>query len=248
MEIRKYPTSREASRQAAMYGARELSRAIQCRDEACAVLATGASQFEMYEALVQQPVDWSAVTAFALDEYLGLSADHPACFRRYLEERFVSKVSRLKAFQAIDGTTATLEEECRRLAESIAEHPVDVAFLGIGENGHIAFNDPPADFTIDSPYLIVSLDRACRRQQFAEGWFLSIEAVPSRAISMSITQIMKSRLIVCTVPEERKAVAVRNALEGPVTNLVPASILQRHPRCRIFLDEDSARLLSETAV
>lgn len=245
MERKIYPTKRDAGAAAAIYGAREISRAVESRGEASIVLATGASQFEMYQALVEQPLDWSKVCAFALDEYLGLPCDHPSGFGRYLEKRFVKKVPGLKAFHAIDGSNPDAEEECRRLGEAIGRTRIDVAFLGIGENGHIAFNDPPADFSIDKPYLIVNLDRTCRRQQLAEGWFSSIDEVPAQAISMSITQTMKSRHIVCTVPEERKAAAVRNAIEGPVTNLVPASILQRHPRCRIFLDEGSARLLTE---
>ncbi len=186
-------------------------------------------------------VDWPKITGFHLDEYLGLPASHPASFRGYLKERLVDRVP-LGAFDYIDGE-AEPAAECRRVGELIRRHPIDVALVGIGENGHLAFNDPPADFETEEQYIVVKLDDACRRQQFGEGWFPTFEVVPSRAISMSIRQIMKSRAILCSVPDRRKATAVRAALEGPVTPDVPASVLQHHSDATIYLDPPAAELL-----
>lgn len=183
----------------------------------------------------------SKVTDFHLDEYIGLSQKHPASFRKYLKERFVDIVSP-KEFNYIDGE-ADAAGECSRLGELISKRPVDVAFIGIGENGHIAFNDPPADFETEEAYLIVKLDEVCRRQQLGEGWFASLDEVPDKAISMSINQIMRSKAIICSVPDLRKAKAVKDVISGPVTPDVPASVLQLHNAAWIFLDRDSASLL-----
>jgi glucosamine-6-phosphate deaminase len=180
---------------------------------------------------------------FHLDEYIGLPVTHPASFRKYLRERFLSVIPGLKAAHLIDGETDA-KAECARLGDLIAKHPVDVALVGIGENGHLAFNDPPADFDTEEPYIVVQLDEACKRQQLGEGWFKSIDEVPSNAISMSIKQILKSKHIICSVPDSRKAIAVKNTVEQPVSNLHPASILQLHRNCTCFLDESSAKLLS----
>ncbi|HEX8278229.1 MAG TPA: glucosamine-6-phosphate deaminase, partial [Segetibacter sp.] len=208
------------------------------------ILATGTSQFQTLHQLVSEPgIDWSKVIMFHLDEYIGLSITHPASFRKYLQERFISKVPALKAAYLINGETDP-NEECQRLGQFISKHPVDVALVGIGENGHLAFNDPPADFETEQPYLVVELDEPCRRQQLGEGWFKSIEEVPSKAISMSVKQIMKSKHIICSVPDERKAAAVKNTLEQNVSNLYPASILQKHPDCTLYLDKASASQLS----
>ena len=220
-----------------------LHSALRHRGQANLILATGASQFEMLNALVKADLDWNRVTCFHLDEYLGLPATHPASFRKYLQERFVDQVVGLKEFHWVCGDHADATAECRRLADIIQQHPIDVACIGIGENGHLAFNDPPADFETEDSYLVVELDEACRRQQLGEGWFPSFEDVPSRAISMSVRQIMKSNTIVCTVPDERKALAVRAAAEGEVTPDVPASILQQHPQTTLLLDVASAALL-----
>ena len=177
-------------------------------------------------------IAWNRVTGFHLDEYVGLPIAHPASFRGYLWQRFVSRLPLpLAAFHFLDGE-GDPQAECRRVGEIIRRHPIDVAFVGIGENGHLAFNDPPADFETEEPYLVVELDDACRRQQLGEGWFPTFDDVPQQAISMSVRQIMKSRAIICTVPDERKAEAVRNAVEGEVTPQVPASILQRHKLSR----------------
>lgn len=244
MRVRVYDSKQEMAASAAAEGAAVIRDALAARGAARVVVATGASQFEMLESLVQEPeIDWGRVTGFHLDEYLGMPATHPASFRRYLRERLVERLpTPIGAFHYIDGE-ADAERECERLGELISAGPVDVAFVGIGENGHLAFNDPPADFDTARPYLVAELDEACRQQQLGEGWFASLEEVPRRAISMSVRQIMKTGTIICTVPDERKSVAVRGAVEGPVTPDVPASILQLHPDCRLFLDRAAASLL-----
>lgn len=235
-------TKQELGQRAAREGAELVRKAIAEKGFANIILATGASQFEMLETLVKENIDWKAVTAFHLDEYIGIPSTHPASFRKYLKERFADLVP-LKTFHYVNGDTPHPEEECIRLGWIIAQHPIDVAFIGIGENSHVAFNDPPADFDTDNPYLVVSLDDACRRQQLGEGWFDTLNDVPTRAISMSIKQIMKSKAIICTVPDERKAWAVKMAVNGPVTNEIPASILQQHSKTWLFLDNKSASLL-----
>jgi glucosamine-6-phosphate deaminase len=242
------PDQRACGARAARDGAAAIRAALAARGVASIVLATGASQFDMLDALLREPdINWNRVTAFHLDEYVGLPITHPASFRLYLWQRFVSKLPLpLAAFHYVDGDTDP-QRECDRLSELIRQHAIDFAFIGIGENAHLAFNDPPADFETDQPYLVVELDEACRRQQLGEGWFQSLDQVPRRAISMSIRQIMKSRTIICTVPDQRKANAVRDALEGPVTNRVPASILQRHDRATIYLDQESSSLLARGA-
>lgn len=233
---------------AAEAGAKAIREALAARGEANIIVATGASQFDTLAALIALPeIDWSRITGFHLDEYLGLSADHPASFRKYLRERFVEKVP-LKAFHYVNGEADDPRSECQRLGELILRHPIDVAFVGIGENGHLAFNDPPADFETEQPYLVVSLDDACRQQQFGEGWFETFEAVPRQAISMSVKQILKSSTIICSVPDERKAEAVANAVEGEVTPQVPASILQTHPGMSLFLDPPAASRLQSVSI
>lgn len=232
---------------AAENGAGVIRCAIQEKGHANIILATGASQFEMLEHLTTaiNDIEWSKVTAYHLDEYIGLSETHPASFRKYLKERFVAKVPSLAGFYFIKGDAQDIEAERRRLGELISRRPIDVAFVGIGENGHLAFNDPPADFETEDPYLIVELDSDCRKQQLGEGWFKTLEEVPKRAISMSIKQIMKSSVLIVSVPDRRKAKAVKCALEGEITNECPSSILQSHPDCRLFLDFNSAALLTK---
>ena len=243
MEIIISETKQELGKRAAEQGGALIRDAIRSHGEAHIIVATGASQFEMLENLVRQDVDWSKVTGFHLDEYIGLPMTHPASFRKYLKERFVDKVHP-KMFHYVNGE-ADPETECKRLGDLIRRVTIDVAFIGIGENGHIAFNDPPADFETEEPYLVVELDEACRRQQMGEGWFATLDEVPPRAISMSVRQIMKSVHIICTVPDQRKAEAVKKTVEGPVTSQVPASILQTHPDTRLYLDKASASLLSK---
>jgi glucosamine-6-phosphate deaminase len=183
------------------------------------------------------------VTVFHLDEYIGLPRTHPASFRRYLQERFVDRLPHpVRRFHFIEADEAP-EKECARLAALIEPVTVDVAFIGIGENGHLAFNDPPADFDTERPYLVADLDEACRRQQLGEGWFATLADVPRQAVTLSIRRLMAARMIVCTVPDSRKADAVRGAVEGPVTPDLPASILQRHGDCHLFLDPPAASKL-----
>jgi glucosamine-6-phosphate deaminase len=229
----------EMGREAAIQAADALASAIEARGEAAVIFATGASQFEMLDSLMGQPVPWERVTAFHLDEYVGLSADHGASFRRYLRERVESRVT-LKTFHYLEADRDDPGAVCQEMSDFISEATIDVALVGVGENGHLAFNDPPADFNANEPYLVVALDEACRRQQVGEGWFDSIEQVPKEAISMSVPEIMRARTIICTCPDERKAAAVKGALEGPVTPEVPASILRTHGDCRFFLDRASA--------
>ncbi|WP_419760071.1 glucosamine-6-phosphate deaminase [Acidisoma sp.] len=230
-------------REAAALGGIAIREAIAARGHAAIVLATGASQFEMLEALCQRTdIDWSRVTAFHLDEYIDLPETHPASFRRYLAERFLAHVPNIGAFHLIDGN-ADLAGELARLNGLIAPLAMDVVFAGIGENGHLAFNDPPADFDAEDGFKVVTLDEACRRQQLGEGWFPTLDAVPHQAISMTIRQIMRGQLVVLSVSGERKAAAVRDAVLGAVTPLCPASILQQHPNCHVFLDPPAARHL-----
>jgi len=206
------------------------------------IAATGASQFHFLQQLLEiRDVPWDSVELFHLDEYLGLPPTHPASFRRYLQERLIGPAG-IRRAHLLDGE-ADVELVCQTVGREIQSAPVDIAFVGIGENGHLAFNDPPADFDTREPYLIVSLDEACRRQQVGEGWFHSLEEVPARAISMSVNQILAARRILCMVPDRRKAEAVRNSVNGPVTPMVPASILQTHADTTLFLDRESASLL-----
>ena len=228
---------------AARHAARALGVAIRTRGSARIVAATGASQFDFLEALTAAPdIDWTRVEMFHLDEYVGLPIDHPASFRHYLLERLIRKTG-MTRYHLLDG-----EHDADRAAEQVGQEisrtPVDVAFVGIGENGHLAFNDPPADFVTDRPYLIVTLDAACRRQQVGEGWFASVAEVPSHAISMSVRQILKSREIICVVPDARKAQAVKACFDGEVSPMAPASILQTHANATVYLDRESASLLT----
>ena len=225
--------------------ARLIKETIARNGTANVILATGTSQFETLNQLIQEKeIDWSKVTMFHLDEYIGLPETHPASFRKYLKERFLAKVPALKAANLVNGE-GDAQAECVWLGDLITQHPIDVALVGIGENGHLAFNDPPADFDTEEPYIVVDLDDACRKQQFGEGWFKSVDDVPRQAISMSVKQIMKSKNIICSVPDERKAQAVKNTVEQKVSNLFPASILQKHAQCTLFLDKASAKLLSK---
>ncbi|MBN9441348.1 glucosamine-6-phosphate deaminase [Bosea sp. (in: a-proteobacteria)] len=230
-------------RQAAALGAQAIREAIARDGAASIIVATGASQFEMLAHLVEaEGIDWSKVTAFHLDEYVGLPESHPASFRRYLRERFLAPLKNTPTFVPVDGE-GDAAAAVKQLNRQIAGRRICVCFAGIGENCHLAFNDPPADFETGEPYLVVTLDDACRQQQFGEGWFPSFDAVPQQAISMSIRQILKSELIVLSVSDSRKAEAAKAALEGPVSNLSPASILQTHPRTVLFIDPAAAALL-----
>jgi glucosamine-6-phosphate deaminase len=247
MKVTISETPQEMARIAASRAANVIETAIRNRGRALIVLATGASQLEMLSVLTRNPaVDWTKVEAFHLDEYIDIDPQHPASFRRYLRERFVDRVGQLSAFHEIRGDAADPDAECARLVRDLGGRRIDLCLVGIGENAHLAFNDPPADFETDAPYLIVELDEPCRQQQFGEGWFPSITDVPRKAISMSVRQILSSENIVATVPDLRKAVAVRCSVDGPVSPACPASILQTHPRCELFLESQSASLLART--
>jgi glucosamine-6-phosphate deaminase len=229
---------------AAAAGAEAIRHALHHRGEATIALAAGASQTAMLGFLALEQLDWSHVTALHTDEYVGIRANQHGSFRKYLKETFVDKVG-LKEFLPIYGERNPVAE-VRRLNKALEEVSLDVAFVGIGENGHLAFNDPPADFEIENPYIMVLLDQACRLQQVKEGWFNSVQDAPRKAITMTIQQIMSAGTIVGTVPDLRKAKAVKAAMEGRVTPKVPASILQEHPQATLFLDPESASLLRTT--
>ena len=242
MNIFKATTKQETSEAAAHVGSTKLREALDANGSASFIVATGASQFDFLAALTaDETIDWSNTTMFHLDEYIGIPETHPASFRKYLRERLVDIVHP-GTVHFLNGETEEPQAECDRLNQIISQHQIDVAFVGIGENGHLAFNDPPADFETEDPYILVELDEACRLQQVGEGWFTGLDAVPTQAISMSIRQIMKAQTIVCTVPDERKAEAVRNCLHGEITPMHPASILQTHSDCTVFLDTGSASL------
>jgi glucosamine-6-phosphate deaminase len=248
MRVEIYESKREMAAAAALRAADVIREAIAERGEACVIAATGASQFEFLDELIKEPgIDWRRVVFFHLDEYVGLPETHPASFRKYLRERIVERVHP-GAFHFIEGDSTDPHAECRRLAGLISARAVDAAFVGIGENGHLAFNDPPADFETEEPYLVVGLDEECRRQQVGEGWFRGIEEVPRQAISMSIREILRSRNVVCVVPERRKAQAVRDCLELEVSPLRPASVLRLHAAATVYLDAESASLLRGSPV
>lgn len=220
-----------------------IRRAIRDQGRARVIAATAASQLEFLNALTKAPdIDWQKVELFHLDEYIGLPITHPGSFRKMLLEQLVQKTG-VKKYHLLDGD-GDAPEVVRRASAALASAPVDIAFLGIGENGHIAFNDPPANFETNEPYLIVNLDEACRRQQVGEAWFADISQVPKQAISMSVRQIMKTKEILAVVPDTRKAQAVKACFEGEISPMAPASILRRHPNATIYLDKNSAALLS----
>jgi glucosamine-6-phosphate deaminase len=221
-----------------------INQAIQDRCEAVIILATGASQFEFLESLTQRQIEWQKVVAFHLDEYVGITEDHPASFRRYLTERIIDRVGIGQSY-LICGDCEDIQAECTRLDKLFQQYTVDVAFTGIGENGHLAFNDPPASFDDHTNFKVVRLDDACRRQQLGEGWFNTLEDVPQDAITMTIKAIMRAKNIICCVPDRRKAEAVRKTLIEEVSPGCPASILRRHPNSTLLIDQASASLLPE---
>ncbi len=234
-------TSEELGKKAAAKTAELLREAISQKGAARIILSTGASQFSTIQALIQEDVDWSRVEMFHLDEYVGLDESHAASFVKYLKERFVSKVS-LRKVHFVD-TSEGPEKIIDTLTKALAEAPVDVGLIGIGENAHIAFNDPPADFDDPSAYRVVTLAPACRRQQLGEGWFPTLEDVPEQAVSMTVRQILKCMHIISAVPYKVKAQAVHDTLTSDVTNMIPATILKTHASAWLYIDADSASLL-----
>jgi glucosamine-6-phosphate deaminase len=238
-----FKDKRALSRSASEQAAAALRGTILQRGLARIVVATGASQLEFLDALTKrEDIDWQRVEMFHLDEYIGLPITHPASFRNYLLKNFIHKTG-LTKYHLLDGE-GDVREAALRTGESVNAAPIDIAFVGIGENGHLAFNDPPGDFVSDEPYLIVELDEACRRQQVGEGWFAEISDVPRQAISMSVRQIMKAREILVVVPDARKAEAVKLCFEGEIGPMAPASILRTHAAATVYLDEESASLLN----
>ena len=245
MKINIYKNKKETSKEAALQAAFILNETIHRKGTATFIMATGVSQLDFIDTLItESKIDWSKTKMFHLDEYINLSATHPASFRKYLKEKFISKVDQIQKINLINGDAADPQKECDRLNQILKNEIVDIAFVGIGENGHLAFNDPPANFEIEDPFIIVNLDSQCRKQQVGEGWFESIKDVPQQAISMSIQQIMKTKNIICTVPGERKAQAVKDCFgTNEISPNYPASILKKHKNCFVFLDYDSAKHL-----
>ena len=247
MLIKVSPDGAALAAAAAADAAARLRAALAARPRARIIAATGASQFEFLERLTREPdLDWRRVEMFHLDEYIGLPIDHPASFRKYLLERLIRPAGILD-YHLLDGE-ADPASVLHSVGEALRRTPIDVAFVGIGENGHLAFNDPPADFVTEAPYIIVRLDEACRRQQVGEGWFASLADVPDTAISMSVRQILSANAVLCVVPDRRKAEAVRACLEGPITPAAPASILRTHRDVTVYLDRESSALVSPPLV
>ncbi|MGO9088785.1 MAG: glucosamine-6-phosphate deaminase [Terriglobales bacterium] len=228
---------------AAEQAATAIQRAIAERGQARIIAATAASQMEFLNALTSTPgIDWKKVEAFHLDEYIGLPVTHPGSFRKMLLEQLIQRTG-ITRYHLLDGDAADPAQVVRSVGRVLASAPIDIAFLGIGENGHIAFNDPPADFDTEDPYIIVNLDEACRQQQVGEAWFTDISQVPKQAISMSVRQMMKAREILAVAPDTRKAQAVKLCFEGDISPMAPASILRTHADATVYLDKNSAALL-----
>lgn len=244
MLIRMFGDIPSLGKAAADQAATAIRDAIAARGQARIIAATAASQLEFLDALTKEPgINWTKVEVFHLDEYIGLPITHPGSFRKMLMEQLVSKTG-IKRYHLLEGDATDPAAVLREAGKELASAPIDIAFLGIGENAHIAFNDPPADFDTEEPYIIVSLDEACRQQQVGEAWFADISQVPKRAMSMSARQILKAKEILAVVPDKRKAQAIKACVEGEISPAAPASILRRHPNATIYLDHASASLLS----
>lgn len=247
MRLEISPDKQKLAAAAAIQATNAICRAIHERGVARIIAATGASQFQFLEHLTKKNgIDWERVEMFHLDEYIGIPISHPASFRKYLLDRLINKVG-IKRYHLLDGEQEP-SKIIAQVSSEVRKSPIDVAFVGIGENGHLAFNDPPADFETDESYIVVDLDEACRRQQLGEGWFKSLDEVPRRAISMTVRQILKAHEIICIVPDARKAEAVAKCFEGEVTPLAPASILRTHKKATVYLDKSSAALLKSETV
>jgi glucosamine-6-phosphate deaminase len=244
MQLKIFGDKVSLAQAAAVRAAAAIRRAIRERGKARIVAATGAAQFDFLDVLTKDPdIDWDKVTAFHLDEYIGIPKTHRASFNGILMERLVSKTKIIDHYFLV-GDASNIEAMIREVGELLVAAPIDIAFVGIGENGHIAFNDPPANFETEQPYIIVTLDEQCRRQQVGEGWFADLSQVPTRAISMSARQVLKANEIIAIVPDLRKAQAVKACFSGKITPMAPASILRTHANATIYLDKDSASLLT----
>jgi glucosamine-6-phosphate deaminase len=247
MIIKIFPSKAALAEDAANHAATTIRNAIAQRGEARIVAATGASQFEFLDALTRiSGIDWKQVEMFHLDEYVGVSEQNPASFCKYLRERLIDKVG-IERYHLLDGTRPPAEVIAQVSAE-IRKAPIDIAFAGVGENGHLAFNDPPADFDTEEAYIVADLDEDCRRQQLGEGWFPTLADVPRQALSMSVKELMKAKQIIVIAPDARKAKAIKASFDGGVSPSAPASILQRHADTTIYLDKESASLLSPAAI
>ncbi|SMG36439.1 glucosamine-6-phosphate deaminase [Arenibacter troitsensis] len=243
LSVKIYGQTKEMGAAAADYVTRKLKDAIEKKGRANLILATGASQFSFLEALQTKEIDWGKITVFHLDEYKGVSESHPASFRKYLKERILNKVAPKKIY-FLNGDAPNLQLEINNYEEALKAHPIDIACIGIGENGHIAFNDPGvADFKDPKLVKVVELDEACRNQQLGEGWFPTFADVPKEAVTLTITAIMNCKAISCVVPDERKSRAVYNSLYRDISTSCPASILRTHPETVLFLDKGSASLI-----
>ena len=244
MLLRIFEDATSLARAAAEDAAASIQKAIAEQGRSRLVLATGNSQIKFLEILTARDgIDWTRVEAFHLDEYVGVATTHPAGFRKFLLDRVIRRTG-IAQYHFVEGDARDLSAAIREVSTQLTAAPIDLAFVGIGENGHIAFNDPPADFATEEPYIVVELDQACRRQQVGEGWFSDISQVPRRAISMTPRQMMKAREIIAVVPDLRKARAVKMCFEGEIRPAAPASILRTHPGATIYLDRDSSSLLS----
>ena len=246
MRLETFQTPKDLGQAAAKFCETVINRAIAEKGSARIVLSTGASQFDTFAHLVKADVDWSCVDMFHLDEYIDLPESHPASFRRYLNEKFISQVHLRNAY-LVDGE-GDVQAKLEALSAKLLEVPVDLALIGIGENAHVAFNDPPADFDTQEPYIIVDLDEVCKNQQVREGWFASLADVPKSAVTMSVHRVMQSKVILSCVPYQVKAEAVKRTLTDEVTNMVPATILKTHPDWHLYLDTDSASLLDKPSI
>jgi glucosamine-6-phosphate deaminase len=247
MLLRVFDDKVSLGKAAAAQAASAIRFAIATQGRARVVAASAASQFEFLEALTVTPgIQWEQVELFHLDEYIGLTMTHPASFCKFLQERLIAKTG-ISNYHLLDGSRDPIEV-IRSVGNAITASPIDVAFLGIGENGHIAFNDPPADFDTEEPYIPVALDHACRLQQVAEGWFENLDDVPKQAISMSVRQVLKSKEILVVVPGPRKAQAIKSCFDGPISPMAPSSILRDHSNATVYLDRQSSALLTSATL
>lgn len=241
LNIEIHPDSQSAAEAAARDAARSLIELADRNDEFGVIFATGSSQIATLSALTSTPgLPWNKVLGFHLDEYIGMPVEHPASFRGYLQHHLLSKV-RLKEFHEIDGTAPDVDELCRQYALKLQNAAPQLCLLGIGENGHLAFNDPgEADFNDPRDVKVVHLDTVCRQQQASEGWFNSLNDVPKIAITVTIPALFRVPRLILSVPGPRKAEAVKRMVEGPISTACPASILHQHPNATLHLDQDSA--------
>ncbi|TBL77349.1 glucosamine-6-phosphate deaminase [Paenibacillus thalictri] len=238
MKVHVLEDAQKLGEQAAEHAANIINELLAKQDKVRLVLSTGASQFETLSELVKKNIEWSRIEMFHLDEYIGLPESHPASFRKYLKERFVQLIP-LGKVHFVNGE-GNITEHLEELTREITKEPVDLALIGIGENGHIAFNDPPADFETKQSYMVVDLDDICKKQQVGEGWFPTVEDVPKQAITMTVHQIMKSRTILSCVPNKVKAKAIREFFENDIDHRFPSTIMKSHPNLTLYLDKQSA--------